>query len=151
MWFLNFIPDTWLHWFIHGVVVLGIILSFVGTIVKNISFIGIYGTFIKVLGILLFIAGVFFEGGYGVEMSWRTRSSDLQQKIDIAEKQSDDLKNQLDKKVSQKTIIIKEKVDQNAHDIEEKRIEVNNGCTVSDDAWMFYNRAVTPKISNSTK
>jgi cytochrome c biogenesis factor len=151
MWFLNFIPDAWLHWFVHGVVALGIILSVVGAIAKNVPVIGQYGTIIKAIGGLLFIAGIFFEGGYGVEMSWRTRTNELQQKLDVAEKKSDDLKEQLDKSVSQKTTIIKEKVVKNAQDIEQKRNEVNTGCTMSNDAWMFYNRAVAPKISNSTR
>jgi preprotein translocase subunit SecF len=151
MWFLNFIPDAWLHLFVHGLVLVGVILSIVGTITKNIPFMSVYGTLIKVVGVIVFIAGVFFEGGYGVEMSWREKTEQLQSKIDSAEKQSDDLKNQLQSASVQKTVIIKQRVAENEKNIESKREIIDHDCVVPDDAWVLYNRAVTPKIPNSTR
>jgi hypothetical protein len=151
MWFLNFIPDNLLHWFVHGVVALGIILSVVGVIAKLLPFIKPYGVIAKSIGALLLLVGIFFEGGYGVEMSWRARVNEMQAKIDAAEKQSTELKQQLQTASQQKTIIIKQKVIQNAKDIETKREVINSGCTINDDAWLFYNRAVAPKLPDSTR
>jgi preprotein translocase subunit SecF len=158
MWFLNFIPTELLQLAIHGVVALGVILSLAGAFASRVAFIGQYGIAAKVLGSVLLLLGVFFEGGYGVEMSNRlkmeeqqARTEQLQAEIATAEKKSDDLQKQLSVKSKQKTIIIKEKVVENAKEIEEKRIVINNGCTISDDAWMFYNRAVAPKIPDSTR
>ena len=88
MWFLSFIPDAWLHWFVHGVVLLGIVLSVVGTIGKSISFIAEYGFIVKALGSILLLVGIFFEGGYGVEMMYRNKIADMQAKIKVAEQQS---------------------------------------------------------------
>jgi len=79
------------------------------------------------------------------------KTQQLQAEIATAEKKSDDLQKALSVKSKQKTIIIKEKVAENAKDIEANRIVINNGCTISDDAWMFYNRAVAPKVSDSTR
>jgi len=151
MWFLNFIPTELLQLAIHGVVALGVILSLAGAFASRIAFIGQYGIAAKVLGSVLLLLGVFFEGGYGVEMSYRLRTQQLQAEIATAEKKSDDLQKALSVKSKQKTIIIKEKVAENAKDIEANRIVINNGCTISDDAWMFYNRAVAPKVSDSTR
>jgi hypothetical protein len=146
MWYLNFIPDAWLHLVIHGILILGIVLSVIGTISKYIPFINTYGTIIRIIGTVMVIAGVYFEGGYGVEMSWREKTNEMQAKIDTAEKKSDELKDQLKNASEQKTVIIKEKVTQNAKDIETKREVINTGCTVNDDAWLLYNRAVAPKL-----
>ena len=151
MWFLNFIPTELLQLAIHGVVALGVILSLAGAFASRIDFIGQYGIAAKILGSVLLLIGVFFEGGYGVEMSYRLKTQQLQAEIATAEKKSDDLQKVLSVKSKQKTIIIKEKVVENAKDIEANRIVINNGCTISDDAWMFYNRAVAPKVSDSTR
>jgi membrane-bound ClpP family serine protease len=151
MWFLNFIPTELLQLAIHGVVALGVILSLAGAFASRIAFIGQYGIAAKILGSVLLLIGVFFEGGYGVEMSYRLKTQQLQAEIATAEKKSDDLQKVLSVKSKQKTIIIKEKVAENAKDIEANRIVINNGCTISDDAWMFYNRAVAPKVSDSTR
>jgi hypothetical protein len=151
MWFLNFIPDAWLHLFVHGIVALGILLSIVGAIANNLPFVKSYGLIIKALGGVVLIAGVFFEGGYGVEMSWRAKTEQMQAKIDAAEKKSDELKDKLQSQLVNNTLIIKQKVAENAKDIEAKRDSINHDCVVSDDAWLLYNRAVTPKVSNSTR
>jgi len=151
MWFLNFIPTELLQLAIHGVVALGVILSLAGAFASRIAFIGQYGIAAKILGSVLLLIGVFFEGGYGVEMSYRLKTQQLQAEIATVEKKSDDLQKALSVKSKQNTIIIKEKVAENAKDIEANRIVINNGCTISDDAWMFYNRAVAPKVSDSTR
>jgi 4-hydroxyphenylpyruvate dioxygenase-like putative hemolysin len=42
----------------------------------------------KVLGIALLVAGVYFRGGYGVEMAWRERVAEVEAKLKVAEEQS---------------------------------------------------------------
>ena len=83
---LSFVPDAWLQWAIHSIVALGILLSVIGMIGKKIPFISEYGVIVKSIGILLVIVGVFFEGGYAVEKSWRDRVDAVQAKLDEAEK-----------------------------------------------------------------
>ena len=151
MWFLNFIPDAWLRLFVHGVVVLGLVLTLGGSILNLIPVIKNYSRILGLLGLPILCAGIFFEGGYGVEMSWRAKANDMQAKIDAAEKQSDDLKNQLTDKSKNNTVIITQKVTENAKQIEQKREVINTGCTINDDAWLLYNRAVAPKLPVSAE
>jgi hypothetical protein len=106
MWWLSFIPDEFLHWFIHGVLLIGLILSVVGAVGKNIPFIGQYGLIVKGLGGLLFILGVFFEGGYGVEMSYRARIEEMQAKINEAVAKSDEANSRLASQVKQEVQVI---------------------------------------------
>jgi hypothetical protein len=150
MWFLSFIPDAWLHWFVHGIVLLGIVLSVVGTIGKSIAFIAEYGFLVKALGSILLLVGIFFEGGYGVEMSWRARTNEMQKQIDVAQQKSKDANTKLSEALKQNGIIIKEKVIQNAKQIESNRTIINSECKLSDTAWMLYNGSIKNEMAGST-
>jgi hypothetical protein len=147
MWFLSFIPDWILQWAIHGLVILGLLLTFVGSLVKFIPVIQPYALVGRQLGIVLLVIGVFFEGGYATEMSYRARIAEMQAKIKEAEIQSAKANEKLAAEVSKNKELIKEKVNRNAKDIEAKREAINAECKLSDDAWVLYNRAIEPKIS----
>jgi len=150
MWFLSFIPDWILQWAIHGLVILGLILTFIGSLVRFIPVIQPYALVGRQVGIVLLVIGVFFEGGYATEMSWRARVNELQAKLKEAEIQSVKLNEKLAYEVGKNKELIKEKVNRNAKDIEAKREAINAECKLSDDAWVLYNRAVEPKISRSS-
>jgi len=147
MWFLSFIPDWILQWAIHGLVILGLVLTFIGSIVRFVPIIQPYALVGRQLGIVLLVIGVFFEGGYATEMSYRARITEMQAKIKEAEIQSAKANEKLAAEVSKNKELIKEKVNKNAKDIEAKREAINAECKLSDDAWVLYNRAVEPKIS----
>jgi len=147
MWFLSFIPDWILQWAIHGLVIIGLVLTFIGSLVKFIPVIQPYALVGRQLGIVLLVVGVFFEGGYATEMSYRARIAEMQAKIKEAEVKSAQVNEKLANEVSKNKELIKEKVNRNAKDIEAKREAINAECKLSDDAWMLYNRAIEPKIS----
>ena len=90
MWFLSFIPDAWLRLFVHGVVFLGLVLTLGGAVLNQIPFIKNYSRLLGLLGLPILCAGIFFEGGYGVEMSYRARIADMQKQIAAAEAKSDE-------------------------------------------------------------
>jgi hypothetical protein len=147
MWFLSFIPDWFLQWAIHGLVIVGLVLTFIGSLVKFIPVIQPYALVGRQLGIVLLVVGVFFEGGYATEMSYRARIAEMQAKIKEAEIKSAKVNEKLASEVSKNKELIKEKVNRNAKDIEAKREAINAECKLSDDAWVLYNRAIEPKIS----
>lgn len=147
MWFLSFIPDWILQWAIHGLVILGLVLTFIGSIVRFVPIIQPYALVGRQLGIVLLVIGVFFEGGYATEMSYRARIAEMQAKIKEAEIQSAKANEKLAAEVSKNKELIKEKVNRNAKDIEAKREAINAECKLSDDAWVLYNRAIEPKVS----
>jgi len=147
MWFLSFIPDWILQWAIHGLVILGLVLTFIGSIVRFVPIIQPYALVGRQLGIVLLVIGVFFEGGYATEMSYRARIAEMQAKIKEAEVKSAQANEKLANEVSKNKELIKEKVNKNDKDIEAKRQAINAECKLSDDAWVLYNRAIEPKIS----
>ena len=150
MWFLSFIPDWILQWAIHGLVILGLALTFIGSIVRFLPVIQPYALVGRQVGIVLLVVGVFFEGGYATEMSWRARVNELQAKLKEAEIQSAKANENLANEISKNKDLIREKVNQNAKDIQAKREAINAECKLSDDAWVLYNRAVEPKVSRSS-
>jgi len=118
MWFLSFIPDWILQWAIHGLVILGLVLTFIGSLVKFIPVIQPYALVGRQVGIVLLLIGVYFEGGYGVEMSYRARIAEMQAKIKEAEVKSAKLNEKLTVEVGKNKELIREKVNRNAKDIE---------------------------------
>ena len=147
MWFLSFIPDWILQWAIHGLVILGLVLTFIGSLVRFIPVIQPYALVGRQLGIVLLVIGVFFEGGYATEMSYRARIAEMQAKIKEAEVKSAKANEKLAAEVNKNKELIKEKVNRNAKDIEAKREAINAECKLSDNAWVLYNRAIEPKVS----
>ena len=150
MWFLSFIPDWILQWAIHGLVILGLALTFIRSIVRFLPVIQPYALVGRQVGIVLLVIGVFFEGGYATEMSWRARVNELQAKLKEAEIQSAKANEKLANEISKNKDLIREKVNQNAKDIQAKREAINAECKLSDDAWVLYNRAIEPKVSRSS-
>ena len=117
------------------------------SLVRFVPIIQPYALVGRQLGIVLLVIGVFFEGGYATEMSYRARIAEMQAKIKEAEIKSAKANEKLAAEVSKNKELIKEKVNKNAKDIEAKREAINAECKLSDDAWVLYNRAIEPKIS----
>jgi membrane-bound ClpP family serine protease len=149
-WILSLLPEWILVTLIHGTVVVGLILTFCGGLLKFIPVINPYAAIAKQIGIVLLVIGVFFEGGLAVEQSYRARIAEMQAKIKEAEIQSAKANEKLAYEVSKNKELIKEKVNKNAKDIEAKREAINAECKLSDDAWVLYNRAVEPKVSRGS-
>jgi hypothetical protein len=150
MWFLSFVPDWLLTWAIHGAVIVGLFLIFGGSLLKNLPIIGPYASMSNQIGSVILLIGVFFEGGLGTEMMYRHRIADMQEKIKVAEAQSVEANQKLTDELSKKQNDIKDKVKQNAKDIQAQRQKIDAECRLSDTAWLLYNRSVDPKVSGSS-
>ena len=90
---MSFIPDEWIKLAIHAMVLFGIAVYFGSGLVRFLTKRWLTSLpqlmlLIKILGISLFITGVFFEGGYGVEMEWRAKVAEMQLKVAKAEADS---------------------------------------------------------------
>jgi hypothetical protein len=150
MWFLSFIPDWLLTWVIHGAVVIGLFLTFGGSLLKNLPVIGPYASISKQIGSIVFLIGVFFEGGLVTEMSYRHKIADMQAKIKITEQQSIEANKKLTNELNKKQNDIKDRVKQNGKDIQAQRQNIDAECRLSDTAWLLYNRSVNSKVSTGT-
>ena len=111
MWILHFLPDSVILWFTNAVLLLGIVLAIAGLFAHRIPVIWQYQLPFKIAGIVLLALGVYFRGGYAVEMAWRERVLELEAKVAQAQEASEKVNTQVETKVVTKTRIIKEKAD----------------------------------------
>jgi hypothetical protein len=150
MWFLSFIPDGMLKMVVHGIVFIGLFLTFGGSFLKDLPIISPYVRVARQIGIVLFVVGVFFEGGYATEMSYRARIAEMQSKIKEAEVKSAQVNEKLIIELDKTRSEIKDKVKQNGKEIQAQRQKIDAECRLSDTAWLLYNSSVEAKLSNST-
>ena len=59
MWFLSFIPS----WYVHIIPLLALAIIFASMVLKVIPFVSTYYIPIRIIGFVLLLFGVFFEGG----------------------------------------------------------------------------------------
>ena len=88
MWMLQFLPDSLILWFCNILLLLGVVLTVLGFFVHKIPFLYQYQLPFKIAGVVLLVAGVYFRGGYAVEMVWRERVTELEKNLDVARQES---------------------------------------------------------------
>ena len=146
MWFLSFIPDSWIQLFVHMMLASSIICLAASWIFEHIfghvTPLAIYTKPVKWVGVVLFIISLYFEGGIGVEMEWRAKVADLQAKIKIAEQQSAEANSKIETKIVEKIKLVQIKVDSNKKAINEHKEVIDSECKLNDKAIELYNNAV---------
>ena len=109
MWILHFLPDAVILWFCNILLLTGVVLTVAGFFAHRIPVIWQYQLPFKVLGIALLVLGVYFRGGYGVEMAWRERVAEVEAKLKIAEEQSAKENTRIETKTVNRTRLIRER------------------------------------------
>jgi hypothetical protein len=110
-WIISLIPDAVLNWVYWAIIAIGLTGVLAGWIGKFIPFYGNYVKILQPIGIVLLVLGVWLRGGYDVEMSWRAKVAEVEAKIAIAEKQSQETNTVIEQKVVEKTKVIKGKTE----------------------------------------
>ena len=88
MWILHFLPDSFILWATNILLLIGIVLTIAGFFAHRIPLVWQYQLPFKIAGVALLAAGVYFRGGYGVEMAWRERVAEVEARLKTAEEQS---------------------------------------------------------------
>lgn len=109
MWFLSVISPTALTLFVHAVFISGIVISVIGLFTSKIPPIAPYGFLFKIVGLMLFLFGLYFEGGLQNELSWRARVAEMEQKVAAAEEKSKEENVKIVTKVVKKTEVVRER------------------------------------------
>jgi len=151
MWFLlSFVPDWFINYFVHIIFSVGVTGIIVGAFLSKVPFVNQYGVLIKIVSNILFVVGLFLEGGLQTELAWREKVADLQKKIEIAQQQSKETNAKIEQKVVEKVKNIKDNVNANRQTIENNRASINAECKLSDTAWLLYNSASQNALARST-
>ena len=107
MWILHFLPDAVILWTCNIVLLAGLLLTAAAFFIKNIPVINQYRVPAQVLGIALLVLGVYWRGGYAIEMEWRERVAAVEARVAAAEAQSKEENVKIVTKVVTKTQVIR--------------------------------------------
>ena len=143
MWILHFLPDALILWACNLTLLLGVLLVVAGLFAHRIPVIWQYQLPFKVLGIALLALGVYFRGGYAVEMAWRERVAELETQIAEAREASEKVNTVVQTKVVTRTKIIKEKADTIVEYVDRDReiIKFDTTCPIPREAIDVHNEA----------
>jgi hypothetical protein len=107
MWILHFLPDALILWICNTILLAGILLTVVAFFTERISVINQYRMPVQFLGIALLVMGVYWRGGYAIEMEWRERVAKVQAQVAAAEAASKETNTKIVTKVVTKTQVIR--------------------------------------------
>lgn len=138
MWILHFLPDAVILWFVNILLLIGVVLTIAGWFAHRIPGIYHYQLPFKVVGVVLLALGVYFRGGYAIEIEWRERVQQLEEKLKVAEAESAKVNEVVKEKVVTKTQVIREKGETIV-----QRVEVlkDADCKVPAEAIEVHNEA----------
>ena len=144
MWLLQLIPSSWLEFMAVAILVAGIVLFFAGKIFKHVPFFRKYNLPMRVIGFILLLLGAYFNGGLGVELEYRERIAEMEQRIAVAEAKSQEENVQIIEKIVTETKIVKEDTAETTYLIEQMKEQINKkGCELSPDVIEIYNEGMT--------
>ena len=153
-WMVGWIPDALLAYAVNILLVVGAVSAFLSffiihRIVRWFPALAPYHLIIQIVSAALLVSGLYFKGGYGVEMMWRERVAELEAKV----KESEEKAKQVNEKVvvqyrdrvkvvTDTKIVIQEKI---------KEVEkiVDGQCKVAPEAVVIHNEAA--KMPNKDK
>lgn len=145
------IPDAMLAWVVNTTLIVGIIgfavSFFFGFVVRWLPAIAPYHLLIQIVSIILLVAGVYFKGGYSVEMEWRSRVAEMEAKVAVAEQQSKDANEKIKTVVVEKIKVVKDTQIVIQEKLKTVEVKIDAQCKVVPEAITILNEAAsTPGV-----
>lgn len=144
---LSLIPDAFLAWVINTILITGIIgfavSFFFGFVVRWLPAITPYHLLIQIVSIILLVSGVYFKGGYSVEMSWRERTAELEAKVAVAEKKSQQANEQIKTVVVEKIKVVKDTQIVIQEKLKTVEVKIDSQCKIDPSAINILNEAAS--------
>jgi len=146
MWMLAFIPDSFLIYVINAILIAGAVGSFLfffvlHRILRWFPALSPYYLILQVISAVLLVAGIYLKGGYGVEMEWRAKVAELEEKIKKSEERAPQINTVIQKVYVDKVKTVKD----TQYVIQEKIKEVvkiiDKECKVAPEAIDLHNAA----------
>jgi hypothetical protein len=148
MWFISsFLPDWFITYFVHIVLVVGLFLTFASTIVARLPIISSYGKLVKPVGIVILLVAIYLEGGLTNELSWRAKVAEYQKQVEVAEAKAAEANSKIQTKVVTQIQVIKDTSNANKNAITQY---VTDSCKLSNAAVMLHDSASQNEVPGST-
>jgi hypothetical protein len=145
-WMVGWIPDAVLAYAVNILLVVGAVSAFLSffiihRVVRWFPALAPYHLLIQIISAVLLVSGLYFKGGYGVEMMWRERVAELEAKVQESEQKAKEANAQVVieyrdrvRTVVETKVVIQEKI---------KEVEkiVDGQCKVAPEAVSIHNEA----------
>lgn len=148
MWLLSFLPNDFLLYIVNSILVVGAVSSFLAffvlhKILNKFPAVAPYHLLFQIISAALLVAGIYFKGGYGVEMEWREKVAEIEAKLEIAKQESAKVNTVVQTKIVTKTKIVKEKADTIIQyvDREKEIVKFDTSCPIPKEAIDVHNEA----------
>lgn len=140
MWFIT-IPD----WIYHTILGIGIISTLVGFTLGMIPIVKKYALPFQVIGILVLVAGVYFEGKLATEKEFEQKISDLKVKLAQAESKSERINTKIVTKIITQKEVIRQQGDKIIEYIDREVVKYDDKCTLPNSVIISHNAAAQNK------
>jgi len=155
MWQLAYlwtlVPTVVITWLVNGLIIAGVVGVSASWLTKWIPFINTYRGPVQLVGIICLVLGVYLKGGADVEIRWRTQVAELQQKADLAAKQSQEANKKLSDKIKKNQQLTKEVKNAVKAGIKANAGKMDSQCTVDSVAIELHNRSSLNQVPRSSK
>ncbi len=146
MWLLAWVPDSFLLWIIHTVLLAGIVgtvLSFflLHRIVRWFPALAPYHLLIQIVSVTLLVGGVYFKGGYDTEANWRAKVAELELQVAKMNDQSTELNKKLEEERKKKQKVRVEYYNTVKTEIKEVEKQINADCKLDPKVNDLINKA----------
>jgi hypothetical protein len=145
-WLMSWIPDSVLVYAVNILLVAGAVSAFLSffiihRVVRWFPALAPYHLILQIISAVLLVAGLYFKGGYGVEMAWRERVAELEAKVKESEEKAKQINEKIVvqykdrvKVITDTKVIVQEKI---------KEVEkvVDAQCKVTPEAVNILNEA----------
>jgi preprotein translocase subunit SecF len=148
MWMLGWLPDSFLLYIINIVLLAGVVGSFLSffvlhKILNKFPALAPYHLIIQIVSAALLVAGIYFKGGYSVEMAWREKVKEAEAKVAVAEEQSKELNTKLEEERKKKQKVKVEYYNTVKTEIKEVEKVINAECKIDPKVNELINKAAT--------
>jgi hypothetical protein len=104
-WILSLLPD----WVWHAALIGSVVAILASWVLKAIPFVKTYSLPIRIIGVLVLLLCVWYEGAMSNEQKWQNEIKDLKEKLEVAENRSKEENIKIEEKIVTKTKVIKER------------------------------------------
>lgn len=147
MWLLQLFPSTFLEIIVHGILLVGIILTSVSILlitplIRFFPRVSEYYRLVQILSVVILSVGVYLQGGYNTEMIWRQKVTELENKIKIAEEESDKVNEDIQAEVNTNVKNISERSKNIIKHVDRVVIKYEKQCPIPQEIIDIHNEAV---------
>ncbi len=147
MWALDFLPD----WIFHVMLLTGLLGTVGGWVLRKFPNLSAHALPIQIIGIVLLIVSVWYEGGIAKDAEYRLKIAELSQKASEAEAKAAEANAQIEyiyvnkvQKIKDVQIVIKERVIKDAS-------AIDKNCKVSPEAINLLNASAKNELPGDKK